>query len=277
MIYTYGRPIQTVGRIQGPTGPTGITGPTGSTGPTGATGPTGTVPPNPFDVYVRSGAIGGDGTQANPFGTIAEGVNAVSETGTVHILGGTYPITSQVVVNKQGVTLKGYPDTFIELQTAVVPFLVTGTGVTLEGLTITSNAPYAVEFIQISGSDHKLVDNIIYGPTQAGPSTGWVTNRGFVTQPGASNILVQNNVFYSLRQPAYLNPNSTGRIVYNVVYNTRGFVIDSAIFVLSGNSWGSPENAVDIALLAGTITGAPYDPIADLSDNNSNASISDQR
>lgn len=65
--------------------------------------------------------------------------------------------------------------------------------------------------------------------------------------------------------------------MYNVVYNTRGFVIDSAIFVLSGNSWGSPENAVDIALLAGTITGAPYDPIADLSDNNSNASISDQR
>lgn len=130
---------------------------------------------------------------------------------------------------------------------------MTGTGVTQEGLTITSNAPYAVEFIQISGSDHKLVDNIIYGPTQSGPYTGWVTNRGFVTQPGTSNILVQNNVFYSLRQPAYLNPNSTG------------------------NSWGSPENAVDITLLAGTITGPPYDPIANLADNNSNVSISDQR
>jgi hypothetical protein len=53
------------------------------------------------------------------------------------------------------------------------------------------------------------------------------------------------------------------------VYETRGFVVDGAIFVFSGNAWGSPENATDIALLVGTPTGAPYDPLADLSANNS--------
>ncbi|EGO65094.1 hypothetical protein ALO_04573 [Acetonema longum DSM 6540] len=174
-------------------------------------------------------------------------------------------------------TLQGYPSTLIELQAAVIPFLVTGSGVTLDGLTITSNNPYAVEFIQFAGTDHKLSNNVIFGPPQAGPSTDWVVNRGFLTQSNVVDLIVQNNIFYFLRQPAYLNPNSTGHIIYNVVYNTRGFVIDRAIFVLSGNSWGSPENAVDIALLVGTITGPPYDPLTDLAANNSDASISDQR
>ena len=49
------------------------------------------------------------------------------------------------------------------------------------------------------------------------------------------------------------------------------------MFLFSGNSWGIPENAVDIALLAGTKTGAPYDPLTALSSSNSDATISDQR
>ena len=275
------------GESGGPTGPTGETGPTGATGETGPTGPTGatgetgatgTFEPNPFAVYVQAGAVGGDGTQASPFETIQQGVTAVSPTGTVHILGGTYPITATISVNKAGVTLKGYPNTLIELQAAVIPFAVTGSGVTIDGLTITSDNPYAVPFIQLGGSNHKLINNYFYGPPQAGPSDTWVVNRGFVTQANnMQNLTVQNNIFYFLRQPAYLNPNTTGYIIDNVVYNTRGFVVDRAVVVLSGNSWGSPENAVDIALLVGTIAGPPYDPLADLAANNSDASISDQR
>ncbi|MBP1994873.1 collagen-like triple helix repeat-containing protein [Paenibacillus eucommiae] len=264
----------------GPTGATGATGSTGPTGPTGATGPigpTGTFEPNPFEVYVLAGSVGGNGTQANPFGTIQAGVTAVSPTGTIHVLGGTYPITSQITINKAGVTLRGYPNTLISLQAAIIPFLVTGNGVTIDGLTITSNNAYAIEFIQLAGTNHKLVNNVIYGPPQAGPSTDWVVNRGFLTQSNVINLIVQDNVFYSLRQPAYLNPNSTGHIINNVVYNSRGFVVDRAIFVFSGNSWGIPVNAVDIALLVGTTTGSPYDPLTALSASNSNASISDQR
>jgi hypothetical protein len=201
----------------------------------------------------------------------------VLPTGTVHILDGTYPVTSQITINKVGVTLQGYPGTLVVLQAAVILFLVTGSGVTIDGLTITSDNPYAVEFIQLAGTNHKLTNNYIYGPPQAGPSSGWVVNRGFLTQSNVVNLIAQDNIFYFLRQPAYLNPNSTGYIIDNVVYNTRGFVVDQAVFVLSGNSWGSPENAVDIALLVGTITGPPYDPLADLIANNSTASISDQR
>ncbi len=226
---------------------------------------------------MQAGAVGGNGTHASPFGTIQQGVTAVSPTGTVHVLGGTYPITATITVNKAGVTIQGYPNTVVMLQAAVIAFLVTGNGVTVDGLTITSNNPYAVEFIQLAGTNHKLTNNYIFGPPQAGPSTGWVVNRGFLTQGNVVNLIVRDNIFYFMRQPAYLNPNSTGYIINNVTYNTRGFVVDRAVFVFSGNSWGIPENAVDIALLVGTITGAPYDPLTELAANNSDATIDDQR
>lgn len=114
-------------------------------------------------------------------------------------------------------------------------------------------------------------------PSQQGDSSTWVINRGFVTQLNTTGLLVRDNVFHTLRQPAYLNPGSNGTIINNVVYNTRGYVVDRSDFLFSGNSWGIPENAVDIALLAGTQSGAPYDRISALEASNSSASISDQR
>ncbi|WP_244226564.1 right-handed parallel beta-helix repeat-containing protein [Paenibacillus protaetiae] len=193
------------------------------------------------------------------------------------MLSGTYPITASIAINKAGVRIQGTPNAVIMLQAAVIPFLVTGSGVTIDGLTITSNNPYAVEFIQFAGANHRLTNNVIFGPPQAGPSTGWVVNRGFLTQGSVTNLIVRGNIFYSLRQPAYLNPNSTGTIMNNVAYNSRGYVVDRAIFVFSGNSWGIPENATDIALLVGTVTGPPYDPLTELSANNNQAAIEDNR
>ena len=259
----------------GPTGSIGATGPTGATGATGPTGPTGSVQPNPYNLFVQSSAApNGDGTEEKPFQTIEEALSVVEPNGVINVLSGTYPVTSQYVLSNN-VTIKGRAGAFIELEAPTIPFLLTGNN-TLDGLTITSNAAYPVEFIQVSGSNNQIINSQIYGPNQSGDSSNWVVNRGFVTQSNATNLLVRDNVFYSLRQPAYLNPGSTGIIMNNVTFNTRGFVVDQAIFEFSGNSWGIPENAVDIALLAGT-TGAPYDPISELEANNSNATISDQR
>lgn len=193
----------------------------------------------------------------------------------INVLSGTYLVTSQYVLSNN-ITIKGRAGSFIELESPTIPFLLTGNN-TLDGLTITSNAAYPVEFIQVSGANNQIINCQIYGPNQWGDSSNWVVNRGFVTQSNATNLLVRDNVFYSLRQPAYLNPGSTGIIMNNVTFYTRGYVVDQAIFEFSGNSWGIPENAVDIALLAGTTTGVPYDPISELETNNSNATISDQR
>ena len=259
----------------GPTGPTGAAGATGPTGPTGAAGALG---PNPYNLYVQAGAApGGDGSQAAPFDAIDQALAAAQPGGTIHLLRGTYPVTQQLAVQTPGLTLRGTAGAVVVLQAPVVPFLLNGDDDTLADLTITSDNPYPMEFIQLAGNGDRILNCQIYGPTQSGDSSTWVVNRGFVTQGNATNVLAQGNVFHTLRQPAYLNPGSTGTIIQNVVYNTRGFVVDRATFLFSGNSWGLPANAVDIALLAGTPSGAPYDPLAQLEASNSSATVSDQR
>lgn len=259
---------------QGPTGPSGI----GITGPTGPTGPTGSIELNPYDLYVQSTAApGGDGSQEKPFQTIEQALAVSRPNGIINVLSGTYPITNQLNLNIPGLVIKGRAGAVILLQSAILPFLCNSDNTTIEGLTMTSDQPYPVEFIQIGGNNNQILNCTIYGPNQSGDSSTWVVNRGFVTQSNTTNLLVRNNIFHTLRQPAYLNPNSTGTIIDNVVYNTRGFVVDQAIFLFSGNSWGIPVNAVDIALLVGTKTGDPYDPLPLLEASNSNATISDQR
>lgn len=262
----------------GPTGATGATGATGPAGPTGATGPTGAVEPNPYELYVKAdAAAGGNGSQATPFRTIEEALAAAQPDAVINVLPGQYPIREQLALNIPGLTVKGRAGAEILLEAPVVPFLCSGGNVTIDGLTMTSDAPYPVEFIQVAGEGNQILNCRIYGPEQAGDSSTWVVNRGFVTQGNATDLLVRNNIFHSLRQSAYLNPGSTGDIIYNVVYSTRGYVVDRAVFVFSGNSWGIPENAVDIALLSGTVSGAPYDPLSALEESNSSATVSDQR
>ena len=222
-------------------------------------------------------APGGDGSQATPFQTIQQALAAAPPNSVIHVLRGTYPISQQLVISTPGLTIRGRAGAMILLQAPVVPFLCNGSDDTIDGLTMTSDAPYPVEFIQIGGDGNQILNCQIYGPAQPGDSSTWVVNRGFVTQGNATNLLVRNNVFHTLRQPAYLNPGSTGTIMDNVAYNTRGYVVDQATFLFSGNSWGLPANAVDIALLSGTASGAPYDPISALQSSNSSAIISDQR
>lgn len=268
----------------GPTGPAGVagatgpTGATGATGPTGPTGATGSIEANPYNLYVQADAApGGDGSQAAPFETIDQALAVARPDGFINVLRGTYPITQQMVVSTPGLTIRGTAGAVILLQAPVVPFLLNGGDDTMDGLTMTSDNPYPVEFIQVAGDGNQILNNQIYGPEQPGDSSKWVVNRGFVTQGNATNLLVRDNIFHTLRQPAYLNPGSTGTIMNNVVYNTRGYVVDQATFLFSGNSWGIPENAVDIALLAGTTSGAPYDPLSALEASNSSATVSDQR
>ncbi len=268
----------------GPTGPAGTsgaagpTGPTGAAGATGPTGPTGASASDPYDLYVQADAApGGNGSRSAPFQTIADALAASLPDGTIHVLRGSYPVTEQLYVTQPGLSIRGSAGAVILLQAPVVPILLGGDCETIEGLTLTSDQAYPVEFIQVAGAGDQILNCRVYGPEQPGDSSTWVVNRGFVTQGGASDLLVRGSIFHSLRQPAYLNPGSTGTIMDNVCYDTRGYVVDRAVFLFSGNSWGIPENASDIALLAGTQSGAPYDPLSALEASNSEATISDQR
>ncbi len=263
--------------MQGEIGPTGPTGTTGSTGATGPTGPANFTTVNPYQLYVRSGTIGGTGAQNNPLPSIEDAIDLVQNGGFIYVEDGFYPVDGTINLTKSNVTIQGLPNSTVYLIANTPALLITGNGNVIKGLKFTSDTPYPVEFIQIGGNNNKISENIIYGPTQSGSSDTWVVNRGIVTQGSTTNTWIDDNIIYSLRQCGYLNPNSTGYITHNVCFNTRGWVVDQALFQFSGNSWGSPANAVDIALLSGTTSGVPYDSISNLQANNSNANISDQR
>ncbi len=286
---------QGINGISGPTGPIGPTGATGATGAsglmgatgaTGPTGPTGATGPrganansvfNPYSIFVRSNTVGGNGTQSNPFPSIEDALNVVTNNGTIEVYDGTYPVDTTIPLNKNNITLRAKPNAVILLTSSTPALLVSGNGNKIEGFTFTSDNAYPVEFIQVAGQNHVIRNNKIYGPTQSGSSDTWITNRGIVTQGNASDIWIDSNILYSLRQSGYFNPNSTGYVTRNTTFNTRGWVVDNALFEFSGNSWGDPENAVDIALLSGTTSGVPYSNITNLQQDNSNANISDQR
>lgn len=56
-----------------------------------------------------------------------------------------------------------------------MPFLINGDNVTIDGLTMTSNIPYPVEFIQIGGDGDQILNCEIYGPNQQGIHLlGWL-------------------------------------------------------------------------------------------------------
>lgn len=231
----------------------------------------------PSNLYVQQGASG-DGSLLHPFGTIEEGLTAVSPNGTVNILAGTYPITSQINVTTEGITLKGEPGTILLLQVDLIPLLITASNVTIEGLTMTSDIPYTAEFIQVAGGNTRIIGNTLFGPEQQLPMSNWIANRAIVSQGSVQNLIVSNNTMYSLRTGLYINSNVTGMIAENVIYTTQGSIlIDGALIVIEGNSWGIPSNEFDIVLLAGTTTGPPYDNVTLLSTTNNNATISDQR
>lgn len=233
---------------------------------------------DPENIRVVAGSVGGDGSIAHPYGSISDGINAVVPGGTVHIAAGTYSITSMINVNKAGATLLGETGTVLLLQEDVIPLLITGNSVTVQGLTITSDIPYAKEFVQIGAPNVSLIGNTIYGPEQPPPMSDWVINRAVVSQVNTINVLLSNNTFHSLRTGMYINPGTTGAINNNVVYNTKGgFLVDGALTTFLGNSWGTPPNEYDIVLLTGTTDGPPYDDLEQLSMDNDDANISDQR
>ncbi|WP_140322018.1 DUF3794 domain-containing protein [Oceanobacillus rekensis] len=84
-----------------------------------------TVDPN--NIYVESGSTGGDGSRANPFGTIEEGMAAVNTGGIVHILEGIYNVDTQLIINKS-LTLQGEGE--------VRPQVVFSSSNTMDGLVI---------------------------------------------------------------------------------------------------------------------------------------------
>ncbi|MEK3886888.1 hypothetical protein [Bacillus sp. FSL K6-3431] len=158
---------------------------------------------DPNNIYVRAGSIGGNGSRANPFGTIPQGITAVSVGGTVHILEGTYPLTAQINVNKVGITLLGENNPMLLLQASVIPLLISASGVTVNGLTITSDIAYAREFIQVGGHNVSLVNNTIFGPLQPLPMSDGLSTELLFLKMGFKYFLTRQYFLFLEERDVY--------------------------------------------------------------------------
>lgn len=128
-------------------------------GKNGSTGPTGSVQSTSYNLYVQSSASpGGDGSIISAFRTIDEALSMVLPNGTINVLPGVYPVMSQLNLNVEGLTIKGNPGSMIVLESNIIPILCNANYITIDGLTITSNIPYPVEFIQVAGDYNQIVN-----------------------------------------------------------------------------------------------------------------------
>jgi hypothetical protein len=208
--------------------------------------------------------------------TIQAAVNAASAGDTIDVLE-DITVAGQTTVNKDVTVTSSTGSTVTQTATAIT-FLMNRAGSTLSGLTITSNAPKAREFVQIGANDVSLLNNTIYGPPQAPPMSSWTSNRGLVTQGGITGFLADGNTIHSMRSGAYLNPNGTGTISNNTLHNTKGdFLIDNSAFTFTGNEAG--EGAASewgFVIFASTAIDR-YTDLPDLSRSNGYMTAWDQR
>lgn len=213
------------------------------------------------------------------FSAIQTAINAAAPGDTIELSPGSFPLTAAISVNKD-LTIQGPPtlDAVITGAFGIGDFIqVSANGVTLKQLNIQKTDKTGAQALVYVGADNLTVEDCEFsGQYVLGDPD---VSRGFLGAYGTSDLNIVGNSFQGLRQPGYLNGSlaapTTGTISNNSVSGSRGWVIDGALMVFTGNTWSG--NAVDIAILSSTEFGPPYDPISSLISNNNGASISDQR
>lgn len=209
--------------------------------------------------------------------SIQSAVDASQPGDTIQVQG-ALTVSGTTIVNKD-VTVTGTSGATLKQTSDAVTVLLAADGSSLTDLTITSSVPYPKEFIQVGAADVTISGTTVYGPNQALPMTGWIANRGVVTQGSITGLALSGNTFHSLRSGAYLNPNGSGVIEGNTLYNTKGdFLIDNADFTFQDNRAGDAAQPSEwgFVVFAGT-SADRYPSMAALSAANNGMSAWDQR
>jgi hypothetical protein len=216
-------------------------------------------------------------TKNTDYATIEAAVNAADAGDTINISAGTYMLNSILNLNKAGLTLQGVGNPLIQVTGTDYRFLITASGVTLDGLRIEKTDTLSPQnIIGIQASNTTITNNEIFG--QFVPGGLDFTVRGMEMSGGISGLNVSNNNLHNLRQPAYINTPVLGTISNNYVYSTKGWVVAGGGVTFSGNTWGigANVNVYDIAIINGATPGY-YPDIVAMSNANNGAVIEDQR
>lgn len=234
------------------------------------------------NVYARPGTGGTS--------NLAKTLTYVQSGQTLNLLG-TFNLGSTFVVDRavkvQGAQTSGAGNTQINV-TASIGYAIQATvpGITLDGLHLTKtdqgNPATPQNLIYVAANNFTATNNIINGQLPAG-GLSWTTSnqvtRAFEVAGNLSGLNLSGNTIYNLRQPAYINPDTTGVVNNNVVYGSKGWVLDGAPVSMTGNSWnGTYNESADISLLNRCSNPAfvAIDAAA-LAAANSDAIVSDQR
>ncbi|MFC3253754.1 hypothetical protein ACFOLF_20800 [Paenibacillus sepulcri] len=98
---------------------------------------------DPFNIYVRAGSFGGNGSLEAPFGTIEEGITAVAQGGTVYVLEGIYNIATQLIISKSlslnGTLAASTPQIVFDPSTNLNGLVIQADQVMIDSLHIISN------------------------------------------------------------------------------------------------------------------------------------------
>jgi hypothetical protein len=134
-------------------------------------------------------------------------------------------------------------------------------GATISNLTITSATVVGGAFLNVAAgaNDVTIAGNTIFGPPQAGPMSGWTTNRAWVSG-AVSGLTVTGNTFHSLRTGGYID-NGSGTITGNVSYDTKGDYLLSgqSDFTFSGNVAGDATHKSEWGIVIFAVNETPYD------------------
>jgi hypothetical protein len=289
------QPIRLVGST-GPTGPQGDTGPQGES--------TDSVLGPPYSIYVNSSALGpGTGTITDPFNTFQAALAVAVPRSTIYLTG-TFTVaeppppgvgpTIIYDLNIPYLTIQGLPGAnFVTfnpmpvLNNTIYQFYINERFISIKNIrfqTIFDATPGNINHVIHFNSNafHALVsDCVIQGPAGYIPNPGPPgVLRATAIAAGAKFVKLSNNTIRDLRQPCYNSSDSRCNAINNLVFNTRGWVIEQQGLLLAGNSSNAldPNDPLDIAILATAVPPAdPYIDIRRLSAYNQLSIVQDQR
>ena len=252
---------------------------------------------DPQDVYVDSTLKSAkpDGSNANPFTTLKDGYAAVNAGGVLRLAAGQY--TGVNIDSTKWLTIVG-PNAGILGSSARLPEAVVNgnnisigaSGTTLRGLKFVIPPVDEANAFFIGANNVIVEDSVFEGPGKPADST-WSTvtgstltvfgkvYRGMEILGNFTNIVIKDNLFKGLRQPAFV-ASSYVTITGNHVDGSRGWVFTETKPVQIAANVFSNTEAADFALTMlnpclspeyrGIVAGA-------LSLANNNAIVSDQR
>lgn len=222
-------------------------------------------------------SVENESTGGTEYSTLQEAVDAASA-GDVLVVKGAHQITSTVDINIP-LTIEG-EEGVIETSgnSYVLDVKSGGAGTTIQDLEFITTTDSGEQNLIYVGADNVTVEgNAFSGEFNALSDSE--TTRALEIANGISGLLIEDNTFSHLRQPAYVN-NASGQITNNYTEFTKGWVVVSeATIEFTGNTWGegSNRNYYDIAIIKNNPEGSnEYPDIVTISENNNDAVIENQ-